>query len=207
MRVSLFIIAIILLSVSACKKQDDITIDKLEEEIGDFLPLSVGNYWIYEVNDVDTNGNSTFVNIDSTYIVGDTNINSQIYYIFKSSTSLIYTQYLRDSMHFIIDEKGEKFFSPNSFQDTLNTKLVKTINGDTLSFIYRIMRVPPMLIKCVAGEYKALDAETVRLLPFLYKVDVSHAFYAPKVGLILRQDFYSFTGVRKEYSLMRYKII
>jgi len=202
----LYISVILLFALFSCEKQEDVTIDKLEEEGGDFLPLSVGNYWIYEVTNVDTNGNSTFVNIDSTYIVGDTNISNEIYYIFKSSTSLFYTQYLRDSMHYIVDETGEKFFSPLYQQDTLFSNLVENINGDTISFTYRIMREPSSPIKCVLGEFRALDAEVNRYFSFVNRLDKSHAFYAPRIGLILRQDFYSFAGKRNEYSLIRYNV-
>jgi hypothetical protein len=206
MKKLLYISIILIVVLFSCKKQEDVTIDKFKEESGDFLPLSVGNYWIYEVTNVDTNGNSTFVNIDSTYIVGDTNIRNEIYYIFKSSTSIFYTQYLRDSMHYIVDEKGEKFFSPLRQQDTLFSNLVKNINGDTISFTYRIMREPPFPIKCVLGEFRALDAEVNRYFSFVNILDKSHAFYAPRIGLILRQDFFSFAGKRNEYSLIRYNV-
>jgi len=202
----LLLISVILFTLFSCSKQEDVTINKLEEEVGNFFPLNVGNYWIYQVSQLDTNGNSTFQKIDSTYIVGDTAINNNVYYIFKSSTSLFYTQFLRDSSGYIVDEMGQKFLYQMMTDDTLYTNLIKTFNGDTLSFTYRMMRKPPSLITCVLGDFIALDAEMTRYLPFTGRTDIGHYFYSSSIGLILRQDFFTFTGKRTEYSLIRYKI-
>ena len=190
----------------SCAKQDDVTINKLEEEAGNFLPLSVGNYWIYEVSQVDTNGNSTFQKIDSTYIKGDTNINNNIYYILKSSTSLFYIQFLRDSSGYIVDEKGQRFLYQMITEDTLYRNLIKSINEDTLSFTYRIMVKPQGSIECVMGNYIALDAEMTRYLPFSGRTDKGHYYYSSNIGMILRQDYFNFLGKRTEYSLIRYMI-
>jgi len=190
----------------SCAKQEDITINKLEEEIGNFLPLSIGNYWIYEVSQVDTNGNSTFQSIDSTYIEGDTTINNNMYFIFKSSTSINYVQFIRDSSGFIVDNNGQKFLYQMLIDDTLYTNLIKSFNGDTLTFTYRMMSKPPSKIYCGLGYFTALDAEVTRYLAYTNTTAYAHYYYSSNIGLILRQDYFTFAGKRTEYSLIRYMI-
>jgi len=202
----LLIIIILITTLGSCSKQEDVTINKLEEEDGNFLPLSVGNYWIYEVSQVDTNGNSTFQKIDSTYIDSDTIINNNIYFVIKSSASINYIQFLRDSSGYIVDDNGQKYLYQRLIDDTLYTNLLKSFLGDTLSFTYRKMSKPPTKIYCGLGYLTALDAEVTRYLAYTKTTAYAHYYYSSNIGLIRRQDYFSFTGKRTEYSLIRYMI-
>ncbi len=194
---------IVFISTISCKKQEEVTIYKIGLET--FTPMSVGSYWVYDVSTVDTLGNATFVSYDSTYIESDTNINGDIYYVFKSSSSLIYKQFLRDSAMYLVDETGQKFFNPMNFTDTLYKNVIPSLNNDTLNFTYRLMRMPDKPTICMAGTFNTLDAEMTRYLPFLNLTSKSHYFYAKGVGLVLRQDFPIYGNVRT-YNLIRYNI-
>lgn len=187
----------------SCKKQKDVTIDKIGAE--SYTPLSVGSYWIYDVSNIDTLGNATFLMIDSTYIESDTVLNGETYSVFRSSSSAFYQQLLRDSASYLVDEMGQKFFHPANFTDTLFKNIFVNFNNDTISLTYRIMRVPPGPASCIAGSFDALDAETTRELPLLNIETKSHYLYASGVGLVLRQDFPVFGKVRT-YNLVRYHI-
>ena len=203
MKTLYLLLILILVTTFACKKQKDVTIDKSGLE--SFLPMAVGNYWIYDISNIDTLGNATFISFDSTYIDSDTILNGNTYYVYKSSSSPFYKQLLRDSANFLVDETGQRYFNPVNFTDTLYKNLIPGFNNDTLNFTYRIMRKPDGPIICIAGQFNALDAEMTRYLPFLNIKLKSHYFYSPGIGLILRQDFPIFNNVRT-YNLVRYHI-
>jgi len=100
---------------------------------------------------------------------------------------------------------GQKFFNPDNFNDTLFKSVFINFNNDTVNLTYRIMRMPPGPTPCIAGVYNALDAEMTRYLPFLKLETKSHYFYAPSIGLILREDF-PILGKIRTYNLVRYNI-
>lgn len=196
---------LILIFVSSCKKQKDVTIDKTNTLGGKtFTPMTVGSYWIYDVSIIDSL-NITFIMFDSTYIESDTMLNGEIYYVFKSSSSPIYVQFLRDSAKYLVDEKGQKFFHPVNINDTLYKNVLTNYNNDTINFTYRIIRIPPGPTHCIAGVFNTLDAESTRYIPFLNIKTKSHYFYTPDIGLVLRQDFPIF-GKTTTYNLVRYHI-
>ncbi len=201
-----FSITIIIATIFSCNKQEDTTIDKFNDEAGNFLPLAVGNYWIYEVNKVDIDGNTEFVNMDSTYIYGDTLINNLNYFCFKSSSATSYNQYLRDSSDYIVDQNGQRFLYQMLTNDTLYTKVFKNYNGDTVTFNYRLMLKPSYSIRSVIGEFICLDAEMNRFIPYSNINKKAHYYYSSNIGLVYLQDFFDYNGFRKEYSLVRYKI-
>ncbi len=198
---------VLLVALYSCEKQKDVTIDKiLEEGAGNFAPMAVGNYWVYDVSWIDSLGNVDFLNWDSTYISGDTSLNGNVYYIYKTSSSALFIQLLRDSASYIVDESGEVFFSSTNFTDKLFEDAFINGSGDTTIYTYRKMFKPPGPTPCMAGVFDALDAEMFRTFTFSGKKMDAHAFYAPGVGLIMRSDFPLFSGKRKVYNLHHYHI-
>ncbi len=206
MKQIIFALIVLLATTMACKKQKEVSIDKTIGEADSYIPLSVGNYWVYNVSNVDTAGNSSFIGYDSTYIAADTLIHGDKFFVFKSGYSSSYVQYLRDSAHYYIDEKGERFFNADAIDDTLHRSITKTSTGNILSVTYRIMKKPLNKISCLQGSYFSLDAESIRFLPFLNLSTKSHTYYAPNIGLILWQD-YPRTGLVKTYSLHHYYLV
>jgi hypothetical protein len=200
----LFLFGLIaILFTSACKKQEEITIDK--GGLASFTPMSVGSYWIYDVSNVDSTGQATFISYDSTYIVSDTILNGNTYFVYNSSSSPFFIQMLRDSAMYLVDENGQKFFHPENFVDTLYKNVIPGFNNDTINFTYRLMRKPNKPTLCIAGTFNTLDAEVTRYLPFFNLTSKSHYHYTPGIGLVLRQDFPIFGNVRT-YNLVRYHI-
>lgn len=204
----LFFASSLLLLFISCTKQEDVTIDKLNGggETESFTPMKVGNYWVYDVSWVDSMGMVEFIEMDSTYIAGDTMLNGNMYSIFKTSSSFIYTQYLRDSAQYLVDETGQKFFSPTNFSDKLYETAFVNGSGDTTSYTYRKMIIPLGPTHCLVGSFDALDAEMTRYLPFVNRTSKAHALYAPGVGLVFRQDFPLFSGKSKTYNLHHYHL-
>ena len=97
---------------SSCKKEDN---DAIKTS---YLPLRIGNYWIYQDLRIDTSGNETADSkLDSVIIKRDTIINKKKYYvlegIFYPATSrgrwgII--DILRDSSGYIVNENGDVQF-------------------------------------------------------------------------------------------------
>lgn len=70
----LFLPVLMLISLFSCNKSDEN--DPQPPASEDFMALKVGNYWIYQNYDIDTNGVATPTDDwDSAYISKDTLIN------------------------------------------------------------------------------------------------------------------------------------
>jgi len=202
-KIYIFILSIIMISVFSCKKQEDLSIDKVDAGEVSFSPMEVGNYWIYEVSSMDKNGNFTFVEIDSTYIVGTKDFNGNTYYEYNSSTSPNFKQYLRDSAAYLVDEKGEKFFYHKNNADTIEDQKIEAF-GYLISHIYRVIYFHDELVSCVAGDFPAIEARYTIAFPLLSTETTSYNFYALDIGLILRADAADVNGNRNVFSMMRW---
>ncbi|RLD44352.1 MAG: hypothetical protein DRI86_07660 [Bacteroidetes bacterium] len=197
--VSIFIIGI----NYSCEKQEDKSIDKILEGEVSYSPKEVGNYWIYDIIAMDNNGNYTYLGIDSTYIIGTTEINENTYYEYRSASNSNFTQYLRDSAAYLVDEKGERFFYHKNDADTIEDNIVIT-SGDTISHTYRIIYHLKDDVKCSAGSFPAIEARNIRQLPLINRSDIGYDFYTIDIGIILRISMPDNNGNRVAYSLVRW---
>jgi len=202
-KIYILALAIVMITAFSCKKQEDLSIDKIDNGEVSFSPLEVGNYWIYEVSLMDKTGQLTFVEIDSTYIVGTKDFNGNTYYEYNSSTSATYKQYLRDSASYLIDEKGEKFFYHKNNADTIEEQKIEAF-GYLISHIYRVIYHHDELVKCVAGDFPAIEARYTIEFPLISTKTTSYNFYSLDIGLILRADAADVNGNRNIFSMMRW---
>ncbi len=199
----LLVSLIIVLAINfSCKKQEDVTLDKIANGEVSFSPMEVGNYWIYSVYTIDQTGIPAFTRYDSTYIVGTKEINGNTFYEYRSNSSATYVQYLRDSMSYLVDDSGEKFFHPST-SDTLKNDKIE-IFGFVISHTYRVMHTPSEYIECDAGAFKAMEARLTTSLPLLNTKTVASRYYSANIGLIKREDAPELTGNQTIYSLLRW---
>lgn len=121
----IFTLAILGLFSFSCKKNSTETITSSESG---YIRLKVGNYWVYKIYKVDTNGVETDQNkTDSTYILKDTLVRGCTYYISISHpfpSSLTYEKsVLRDSAGYLLTLNNygitNKIFSVDNFTDFL----------------------------------------------------------------------------------------
>jgi len=197
----IIILSIIGLSYS-CKKQEDVTIDKIDNGELSFIPMEVGNYWIYQVNSIDKDGNSTYIRTDSAYIATTKDIAGVSYFEYHIP-AINYTEYLRDSSSYLVDDKGEKLFYHKYDKDTLlNNKIMNS--GIIISHTHRVIHILGSNIECIAGSFPAIEARYTISLPLLNKEYVSHFYYSANIGLIFREDAKDISGNIKTYSLMRW---
>jgi hypothetical protein len=119
-KINLLILVLLVLS-TACKKKK-----KEETQVTDknYGQLKVGNYWVYERFEIDTNGTATPMGVvDTCRIEKDTIINGKQYfkYVRPSFPGLDQNTYLRDSLHYIVDQTGRKVFSSEDFNKVFRT--------------------------------------------------------------------------------------
>lgn len=188
-----FLIAIILVS-SSCKKESTTECPPSSESIDQYTPMSVGDYWVYEVFYVDSNGNDSVLNIiDSVYISNDTVIKGETYFVYKGTHFLFskdpntVVQILRDSSGVLVNENGKFYFSTSDFTNKYNENLM-TSNGDTVFYQYQKMNSDIVPITLPAGTFNCLNSQMYlyhnnprqqknpKLYPFLY---------GNQVGLVL----------------------
>ncbi len=201
--VLVLIIAIVSVNYS-CKKQEDVSIDKVEEGEVSFSPMSVGNYWVYEVYSVDKQGNATYNSMDSTYISKTTTVNGNSYFEYRTSSSVAFKQLLRDSSNYLVDDKGEKFFHPTT-KDTLKNEKVE-FGGTVFSHTYRLMHIPNKKISCAAGDFDALESRLTAVYPILNTENISSNYYSAGIGLIRIETAPGINGDYKLYSLKRWHL-
>ncbi len=119
-KINLSILLVLILS-TACKKKAK---EETQITYKNYGQLKVGNYWVYERYEIDTNGTATPMGIiDTCRIEKDTIINGKQYfkYVRPPFVGFDRNTYLRDSLHYIVDHKGRKVFSSENFNQVFQT--------------------------------------------------------------------------------------
>jgi hypothetical protein len=197
----------------SCKKEED-TIAK-----GSYLPLKVGNYWIYQEFMIDTSGIETANSIlDSVVINRDTIINHKKYYVLEGNYPYPHRyqpgiiEYLRDSSSYIVNQNGIVRFAENDFTDTLAYRAEINIydNSDTLFVLSYQMERINIPITVPAGTFEVLNCKgtvvTSMNTPGIKWPRYTNNYYAKGVGKIMETYFYIASPVIYEKRLLRYFI-
>ena len=135
----LFSLTVIALFIGGCKQ------DESESPVTypDYGRLQVGNYWIYQRFVVDTLGNATPTDIyDSCFVEKDTLINGNTYAKITKpwpwgTSNRQKFDYLRDSLHYMIDPSGMVCFSSEDFNCFLFLYLSHTLQMAILFIEYQ----------------------------------------------------------------------
>lgn len=204
--------AIILALFTSCQENEV----ESPETHSTYLPLAIGNYWVYEHYRVDSLGVETLLpDIDSVYVSRDTLIRNNQYFILEGRT-IPYTrvQILRDSLQYLVNEKGDILFSEKNFDDILSTSLEITNDNDTILKSYSKMHLTNDPVVLSAGTFNdVLNFQADIYLDF-YSVQTGQTklnnYYAPNVGRIQYSYLWAHSflndGVRFELRLLRYNI-
>jgi hypothetical protein len=197
----------------SCKKDDDSQQNKDEN----YLPMKVGNYWVYEQYKIDSAGVETKLDWpDSVVICSDTIIRGNKYYAFKSfwpDQNNPQTSYYRDSTKYIVDVHGRIYFSLTNSSDILYYE--ESIANETDTIYSMSFRMLPgnTTINVPSGLFNVKNFQgTLRThYPTQTGTEVIerklNKYYAPNVGLVL--DTYCWIMQRHnvvERRLIRYHI-
>ena len=158
--------------------------------------LEVGNYWIYERFTLKPNGEEISLNqFDSSYVEKDTMIRGEKYFkLFRPSININHVQelyLLRDSLHYIVNYKGEVLFSSRAFNVPLNPIRYNNDNNpagaDTLFSFERKMINKDSLVNLPAGAYSTFSSILfIRYYGHLKDLDDRNrkTLYAKNIGVV-----------------------
>lgn len=208
----LFYLGIVLSLLVSCNDEPSNPVFKTVEN---YLPLTVGNYWIYENYSVDTLGNETDLSIiDSVIITRDTVINNETYFVFEGTHYPHYINWdiisiVRDSSGCIINEKGVILFAVDNFNDILYSR-IEIFNGDTIFRVDYQMEKPEISVTVPAGTYQILNYKGNFITPeningLEYPSNLNN-YYAKNVGKIFSNNFFLSGHEIFERRLLRYHI-
>lgn len=197
---------------SSCKKDKDPIIAPTEK--ADYGQLKEGNYWVYEVFDIDSVGNATPTGVyDSCFIYKDTIINGNTYFEMHRPGSGILNpvSYIRDSLNYIINSSGRIIFSSSDFSTTFNTDYSFASPGDTIAKITSKMADKDMSVITPAGAFITSNFKlTYSIYPswvMYYSTLYQNTRYAKDIGIVT-ETLPVFLGsiFFKERRLVRYQV-
>ena len=192
------------------------------EDIALYSQFKVGNYWIYQDYSIDSLGTeSGFGRIDSIYISKDTLINNVQYFVFVGGFygNSLYPRYQRDSLGYIVNEKGTKLFSTSNFTDYIFSDIYRTQDSKAMILSRMDWKMSPIktTVTVPAGEFEVLVNHGYVTAYYYDKSDVltdsikadQYNYYAANVGQVKRVFHYYSQfkeKSRKDLRLVRYKV-
>jgi hypothetical protein len=211
MKKTLFLIcaSLSILAIS-CKKNSE---DPITTTKADYFQLKVGNYWIYEGFNVDTNGVATSTGkFDSAHIEKDTVIRGFTFVeLWEKPYVMGITQfpvYLRDSSGYLVSMDGSVLASDFNFTDTIEID-----NSNPLLYLGYVKMTGK---DSIVGESlgKPIQSITSRkqivpMLPNLNNLPIRYTYevYGKGIGKIKTHSFFfSGGGPKLEARLVRYKV-
>lgn len=134
-----YLLVILVTALYACDSDPD-----NEPSSESYVPLSIGNYWIYKTYLTDPSynpNNITFIQEDSIYVDRIEVVQGESFYVLKGFPTYMFGEYnqngevfLRDSSGTIVSFNQKIIFTKNSFTDNGYYLRKYTINqGDTIS--------------------------------------------------------------------------
>ena len=204
----IYLISVLLLTFYSCKKDLPPVPEATKTEYPNYSQLKVGNYWVYERVKVDSNGNETFLEMDTCFIEKDTVIGEHTYfkYVRPGSYGELKNSYLRDSMSFIVNQYGSISFSSLVFGEYFYE------NYDLIDYDIKTKMTDRNLeINVPAGTFVTSSFQTIfDFKPPIYpedKVMYRNTRYAKDVGIVFETvAIFSSTDIIIERRLSEYHI-
>ena len=190
-------ISLMLLSVlfSACKKENSTAETPPPEQVTDYLPLAVGNYWIYQQSVCDSGEvDCEPAYVDTTFVVKDTLIRGNVYYRLDGRFMLQQqTRYFRDSADYIVDHYGAVVFTHTDSVSIFNPEVIINSSGDTLFRWYYKLTENEGDVQVPSGSYYCLDmrGHFTRLIDDHDIDHKMHNLYSKDVGMVKQTTFYA----------------
>lgn len=214
----LFSLSLIMLILFSCSKEENkepiIQPDPIPEP--NYIPMSIGNYWVYENIKVETTGETDLHEFDSLVIVGDTMIRDHQYFVFEGNSfpaqGWRIMNILRDSMGYIVGPSGCVFFSHKSPGEILLSHY-GIANNDTIYYVEHQMAEETEEIDFPIGHYSALNKiHTYNMFinnPEYDSINIRpmNNYFVPGIGQATSGIFYASLPWHIEKRLIRYEIL
>ncbi len=151
---------------SSCTNKTEVVEPLVATPVDNYIPMKVGNQWVYEAYRVDTETNE-IVNQNicgcpqqfTTTIVGETILNGITYFEFESTGSdndVCDTKLLRDNEGVLEDENGIPYFSATDFTSILHTHIEPGIANTASPMEYKMFD-PNTPLTVTAGTFDVLE--------------------------------------------------
>jgi hypothetical protein len=209
----------ILLGLYSCNKDDKDQTNPTNKSA--YLPMTEGNYWVYQYYGFDSNGIEYPTNYyDSVVISNDTILNGKTYFrhdIYEyyrtgRKPDLTRSVYYLDSSKCLVNNYGRIVFSENNFIDTIYryTHLTNWTSGDTFGWSTFKMERVDTTITLPAGSFSNLLNYRQTFIPNIkfYPAGIRYTnqYYSKNVGVILSTFFNYASPYTNEKRLISYNI-
>lgn len=216
---NLFLFGLMALFTLSCENSDPNTgIDDPEMPVeAVYFPLAVGNSWIYQNVDIDTNGQEKVRSeTDSILISRDTLVNDILYFVMEGTNYPFkggewgIIDILRDSMGYIVNLDGELKLSSTNFMDTLYVESEQHEDELIYTLSYRMEKedipctVPAGTFHVINFKGTVVGAKEREGIPNPRYLNTR---YAEGVGNVLKTYFYFSSSTISEKRLIRYNIV
>lgn len=145
---------------SSCKKDTD----NPAVVYDNYSALKTGNYWVYRLFEITPSGDAVATsNFDSCYIEKDTLIKGTTYYkmVRPNNVGMPPVSYLRDSLHYTVDNDGMIWFSSENFSSTFRDYYYVLNNlNDTVAHITTNMADKDVVVNVPAGSFTTSSFQT-----------------------------------------------
>jgi hypothetical protein len=204
------------ITLIACKKEGPITEVQSPAQSPQAsmynLPLTTGSYWIYQNEQLDSNG--ILINTgacDSMFVEGDSTIGANVYKKIRTIRGfgngyfpLTAMTLLRDSAGYHVNPQGE-FIEHDNFTDTINN-----YNVQNTVDVWYFMEHEDSLVTVPAGTFQTIDykGHAYALVPNYPwpSPRFTHRLFANNIGEVRQQLHYFSSPDYIQRSLLRYHI-
>jgi hypothetical protein len=188
----------------ACSKEE--TAPNLIQSL---TQLKKGNYWIYQVVKVNSNGSETILGRDSVYVEGDTTINGVRYATLnhgRAYSQQRFRQFLRDSADCLVSKNGTIALTTDINKNLASDPVV--FSGNTVAVTdYRVIQdqYRPMLPGITYNTTFGIEGTFKTLTPIsgVRSPRSFHTLYAIGIGRIFESYFTSSSDFKYEERLVR----
>lgn len=181
-----------------------------------FSQLKIGNYWVYQEFDIDTNGNATPQNtFDSCYVEKDTLINTKTYLKIVKPMPYFPNQkeisFQKDSLHYIVNSTGKILFSYQDFSTVFESSYFMAEPNDTVCQIVKQMADKNLTVTTPAGTFTTSNAKATYLMypnwTYAGNTRNTNTRYAENIGIVIETLPFVVTSPNYiERRLVRYHI-
>jgi len=214
------ILLLIAVSIFACKKDQEKNVDPQKPvPLPVYMPMEVGNYWVYQSFKVENTGETPLDKYDSVTITRDTMINDHRYFIFEGNehSSPWHTlRILRDSSGYYVFPNGEIYFTYQKEDGEVyyeHTVFEQNLI-DTAWYVKNYNERVDQPISFPIGDYEALNrcsdyAVTPQdpNFPDSLKYRKAHSYFIENIGQANYYEFYALARFHYDKRLIRYQII
>ena len=203
-----FILTLVL--ASSCKKDD--VAEQNPTLNPSYLPLEIGNYWVYSEYMIDSLGNENLMaRRDSMYVANDTLIGKNTYSVIRGSffphsltnipNSIVFI--VRDSAGYMVEENGNILFTDQVTSDTLDQGIeINTSTNDTIFTWFQIMDQNNKTLTVPSGSFNTMDCQThYTIYPNSPNPinQVNHRHISENVGIIIETYAYANQSAQGSY--------